>query len=51
MAQYAELHPLIEPKCLANSAGRGHDYFSKKVAADDPKEKRKKKQSDDVRPS
>jgi len=44
---YAELHPLIEPKCLEKHAGRGHDYFSKKVAAEDPKEKRKKKQSDD----
>ena len=28
---YAELHPLIEPKCLSDRAGRGSDYFSKKV--------------------
>ena len=45
---YAELHPLIEPKCLEKHGRGGHDYFSKKVAAEDPKEKRKKKQSDDA---
>lgn len=44
---YAELHPLVEPRCLQNHAGRGHDYFAKKVAAEDPKEKRKKKQHED----
>jgi len=43
---YAELHPLIEPKCLQNH-GRGHDYFAKKVNSEDPKEKRKKKHNDD----
>ena len=42
---YEELHPLVVPACLqGDRAGRGHDYFSKKVAtADETKEKRKKR--------
>lgn len=44
---YAELHPLIEPRCLQNHAARGYDYFAKKVAAEDSKDKRKKKQNED----